>query len=40
MLRQLASCSWVSEHLNVLVTGGTGVGKSYPRLRARADRVP
>lgn len=29
MLRQLASCTWVSEHLNVLVTGGTGVGKSF-----------
>ena len=29
MLRQLASCSWVAEHLNVLITGGTGVGKSY-----------
>lgn len=28
-LRQLASCSWVAEHLNVLITGGTGVGKSY-----------
>ena len=28
-LRQLASCSWVTEHLNVLITGGTGVGKSY-----------
>lgn len=29
MLRQLASCGWVAEHLNVLVTGGTGVGKSF-----------
>jgi DNA replication protein DnaC len=29
MLRQLGSCSWVAEHLNVLITGGTGVGKSY-----------
>lgn len=29
MLRQLASCRWVAEHLNVLVTGGTGVGKSF-----------
>lgn len=29
MLRQLGSCSWVTEHLNVLITGGTGVGKSY-----------
>ncbi len=29
MLRQLASCSWIADHLNVLVTGPTGVGKSY-----------
>jgi len=29
MLRQLGSCTWVGEHLNVLITGATGVGKSY-----------
>ncbi len=29
MLRQLGSCTWVNEHLNVLVCGATGVGKSY-----------
>ncbi len=29
MLRQLASCAWIGEHHNVLVTGLTGVGKSY-----------
>jgi DNA replication protein DnaC len=29
MLRQLATETWVTEHLNVLVTGPTGVGKSY-----------
>jgi len=29
MLRQLATETWVIEHLNVLVTGPTGVGKSY-----------
>lgn len=28
-VRQLATGAWVSEHLNVLVTGATGVGKSY-----------
>jgi len=29
MLRQLATETWVTGHLNVLVTGPTGVGKSY-----------
>lgn len=29
MLRQLGSCAWIGEHLNVLITGATGVGKSY-----------
>lgn len=29
MVRQLGSCGWVGEHLNVLITGLTGVGKSY-----------
>ena len=28
-LHQLASCAWVDQHRNVLVTGMTGVGKSY-----------
>ncbi len=27
--RQLASAQWLSDHLNVLITGATGVGKSY-----------
>ena len=29
ILRQLGSCVWVNEHLNVLICGATGVGKSY-----------
>jgi DNA replication protein DnaC len=29
MLRQLATCGWIGEHLNVLISGPTGVGKSY-----------
>jgi len=28
-LRQLGSCTWIHEHLNVVLTGKTGVGKSY-----------
>lgn len=28
-IRQLASCRWVAEHQNVLITGMTGTGKSY-----------
>lgn len=29
VVRQLASCRWVAEHHNVLVTGMTGTGKTY-----------
>lgn len=28
-IRQLSTCAWMGEHLNVLITGPTGVGKSY-----------
>lgn len=28
-VRQLSTCRWVQEHLNVLVTGATGTGKTY-----------
>src|SRR5690349_15262926 len=28
-MRQLASCRWVVEHQNVLITGMTGTGKTY-----------
>lgn len=29
VVRQLASCRWVVEHHNVLITGATGTGKTY-----------
>lgn len=29
VVRQLATCRWVVEHQNVLVTGATGTGKTY-----------
>src|SRR5450432_1171559 len=28
-IRQLATCRWVQEHQSILITGATGVGKSY-----------
>lgn len=29
MLLDLASCRWIRQHLNLVITGATGVGKSY-----------
>jgi DNA replication protein DnaC len=29
VIRQLATCRWVEEHQNVLITGATGTGKTY-----------
>ena len=28
-IRQLATCRWITEHQNVLITGATGTGKTY-----------
>jgi DNA replication protein DnaC len=29
LMKSLTSCRWISEHLNVLISGATGVGKSF-----------
>ncbi len=29
LIMKLAGCEWVNEHLNVLITGATGLGKTY-----------
>ena len=29
VLRNLGTCKWIEEHLNVVITGATGVGKTY-----------
>ena len=29
LIQSLTSCRWVSEHLNILITGPTGVGKTW-----------
>jgi len=29
LLASLASCDWIASHLNLMITGPTGVGKSY-----------
>lgn len=37
LLRQLASCAWIDQHLNTLITGMTGTGRATSP--ARWDRV-
>lgn len=29
VIRQLSTCAWIEAHQNVIITGATGVGKSY-----------
>jgi len=29
VIRQLSTCAWIESHQNVIITGATGVGKSY-----------
>ena len=29
VIRQLSTCAWVADHHNVVITGATGVGKTY-----------
>ena len=29
LMQSLATCQWVSDHLNILITGPTGVGKTW-----------
>ena len=38
MVRRLATCKWVDKHQNVILTGPTGVGKTYIAC-ALADQV-
>jgi hypothetical protein len=45
VIRQLATCRWIDEHQQVLVTGATGTGKSFiacalPTRRAAAATAP
>ena len=29
LVKKLATCQWIADHLNVVITGSTGVGKTY-----------
>lgn len=29
LVQKLATCGWIADHLNVVITGATGVGKTY-----------
>lgn len=38
MIRRLSQCQWITQHQNVIITGQTGVGKTYLSC-ALADKV-
>src|SRR5437899_2365517 len=40
LIRQLATCRWVPEHQNVLISGATGTGKTYLACALAAASVP
>ena len=40
LMQSLASCQWVREHLNILITGPTGVGKTWLACAPGTQRLP
>jgi DNA replication protein DnaC len=39
VLLALAECGWIREHHNLLITGSTGVGKSYLACALRTSAL-
>ncbi len=38
-IMELSNCTWVTDRRNVVITGATGSGKTWPRVRAGRRRV-